>query len=288
MSNSTSPYASVVFLTKNGGAVFREALGAVLSQKTGFDFEVVVVDSGSTDGTLEFLKKQPVKLHSIPPESFNFGETRDLGFSLGQGEILITLSQDAVPEGTNWLQSLCKPFNDPTVAAVQGKEKPWTDRNIFFWNKSRLFYFTREIRRWYKLYQHIGMSFVNCAVRKAVWETNRLGRVEMSEDKVFQKMLATKGLQVLVANNAVVWHSHLYDRKSLIKRCMNEGMGLRKVGVIYSRYDMLLDMFHPMVWVALLYGLLTLQIRSSAELLFPFIRPISIYRGNNSIENYIN
>jgi len=46
-------------------------------------------------------KRQPVKLHSIPPDSFDFGVTRDPGFSLGKGEILVTLSQDGVPAGTD-------------------------------------------------------------------------------------------------------------------------------------------------------------------------------------------
>ncbi len=288
MNYSTSPYASVIFLTKNGGSLFRESLLAVLSQETDFDFEVVAVDSGSTDGTLEFLKEQPVNLHCIPPESFNFGTTRDLGFSLGRGEILITVSQDAVPAGTDWLQLLCKPFSDPDVAAVQGKEKPWTDRNLFFWNKSRLFYFTREIRRWYKIYQFVGMSFVNCAVRKSVWEKNHLGRVEMSEDKVFQKMLATQGQRIVVAQAAKVWHSHQYDQQSLAKRCKNEGLGWRVVGINYSRSDMILDMFHPLVWLALAYGLVTLQVRTAAELLFPWIRPISLYRGNHTTDKYLH
>jgi len=287
MNSSPMPYVSVIFLTKNGGSLFRESLLAVLSQKTDFAFEVVAVDSGSTDGTLELLKEQPVKLHTIPPESFNFGTTRDLGFSLGQGEILIALSQDAVPDGNNWLQLLCKPFNDPVVAAVQGKEKPWPDRNVSFWNKIGLFNFTREAKRWRKSHQGVGLSFVNCAVRRSVWEANHLGRVEMSEDKVFQKMLAAHGHRIVRAPEAKVWHSHQYDRRSLGKRCMNEGLGWRQVGVNYSRLEMLLDMFHPLIWLVLVYGLLALQIRTSAEFLFPWIRPFCLHEGNHSTDKYL-
>lgn len=278
---------SIIYLTRNGGSLFRKSLLAVLAQKTDLVFEVVVVDSGSTDGTLEFLNEQPVMVHCIPPESFNFGETRDLGFSLGKGKVLVTLSQDAVPAGDDWLQRLCSPFDDPTVAAVQGKERPWPDRTVFFWNKIGLFNFTREAKHWRKSHQGIGLSFVNCAVRRSVWEANRLGRVEMSEDKVFQKMLAAQDQRIVRAPEAKVWHSHQYDRQGLAKRCKNEGLGWRGVGVTYSRVDMLGDMLHPLVYLVLLYGLLTLQIRTSAELLFPWIRPLSLYEGNHAIGIYL-
>jgi rhamnosyltransferase len=259
-----------------------------MAQKTLFPFEILAVDSGSNDETLELLKGQSIKIHSIPQDNFNFGTTRDLGFSLGTGEILVTLSQDAVPSGNDWLENLCRPFSDPGIAAVQGKEIPWFSREVFFWDKIGVFHLVRASKHWAKLHQGIGLSFVNCAVRRSVWEANRIGRVEMSEDKVFQKMLVSNGHLVVRAPDAKVWHSHQYDLESFKKRCKNEGLGWRGVGVDYSRVDMWLDMFHPLILLILLFGLLTLQIRKPAELLFPWIRPISLYEGNHSIDSYIS
>jgi rhamnosyltransferase len=109
----------------------------------------------------------------------------------------------------------------------------------------------------------------------------------MSEDKVFQKMLVSNGHLVVRAPDAKVWHSHQYDWKSLAKRCKNEGLGWKNVGIDYLRADMIWDMFHPIILMVLVYGLVTLQIRSSTELLFPWIRPICIYEGNHSITCYI-
>jgi rhamnosyltransferase len=287
MNSSQIPFVSVIFLTRNGGSMFRESLQAVLSQETNFPFEIVAVDSGSNDGTLEFLKGQPVRLHSISPDSFNFGTTRDLGFSLGTGEILVTLSQDAVPAGNDWLRHLCEPFEDPCIAAVQGREVSWSGRDVFFWNKIGLFNFTRETQAWGRSHQGVGLSFVNCAVRRSVWEANRLDRVEMSEDKVFQKMLTEQGHRIVKAREAKVRHSHQYDRKGLVKRCKNEGMGWRNAGMNYSRSNMILDMFHPLIFLALIFGLVTFQVRTSAEFLFPWIRPICLYEGNHSSDSYI-
>lgn len=283
-----TPKVSIVFLTKNGGDLFRKALQSVFRQKVDFPFEVIAVDSGSTDGTLAVLEEYSVSTKHIASEEFNFGLTRDYGFSLGQGEILVTLSQDAIPAGTDWLSRLCKLFADPEVAVVQGQEVPPLDRDLFFWDKIRLFYFTREAKRWNRAYNGLGVSFVNCAIRRSVWAENRLGRVEMSEDKIFQKKLFDQGFRMVYEAEAKVWHSHQYDLNTLKKRCQNEGLGWSLAGIDYSRRDMLLDMCNPLIWLVFLYGLATLQLRTSAELLFPWVRPVCLFAGNHATKNYLH
>jgi len=283
-----TPKVSIIYLTRNGGPLLRQSLESVFRQKVDFPFEVIAVDSGSTDSTFEDIAELPVRVERIAADAFNFGLTRDYGFSLGEGEILVTISQDAVPVGDDWLELLCRPFSDPTIAAVQGREIPWPGRDVFFWHKIGLFNFTREAIGWRRSHHDVGLSFVNCAVRRSVWEANRIGRVEMSEDKVFQKMLTGQEFRIVKVREAKVWHSHQYDRQDLEKRCKNEGMGWRNVGVSYSRINMFMDMLHPLIFLALAYGLVTLQIRTSAELLFPWIRPRCIYEGNHSTDKYIS
>ncbi|WP_027713859.1 glycosyltransferase [Desulfuromonas sp. TF] len=285
--NSITPKASIIYLTKNGGELFRQSLDSVFHQECDFPFEVVVVDSGSTDGTLEFLERYPVRLVQIAPGEFNFGLTRDYGFSLGAGEIIVSLSQDAVPAGSAWLQTLCTPFADPEVAVAQGVEAIPGDREVFFWDRIRLSYYTRETVRWKMRHEGVGLSFVNCALRKSVWMENPMGPVEMSEDKIFQRNLARHGHRIVLVPEAEAWHGHQYDRRSLEKRSRNEGLGWRLVDIDYSRRDMLLDIFHPLIWAVLVYGLVTLQVRTSAELLFPWIRPLNLYRGNRSGGRYV-
>ena len=107
-----------MILTKNGGETFKASLGKIYQQETVFPFEVVAVDSGSTDSTLELLKKYPVRLFQIPPEKFKFGPTRDFGFEQAKGEIIVTISQDVIPIEKNWLTNLVSPFDDPTISAV--------------------------------------------------------------------------------------------------------------------------------------------------------------------------
>lgn len=278
---------SIVYLTKNGGAVFRESLEAVFSQEAPFEFEVIAVDSGSTDGTLEILKERPVRVHSIKPEEFNFGLTRDYGFSLARGGIVIAMSQDAVPAGRSWLKDLVAPFDDPSVAAVQGVEEIPPGADVFYWHKARLFYYTRECTGWIRRHGGIGLSFVCCAVRRSVWEENRLGAVEMSEDKVFQKKLREKRKRIIMQGKAAVFHSHQYGIVELARRCENEGLGWRNVGQGYSAVDMVRDFFNFGVMLGYLRGLVRCEIRKPAEFLFPFIRPVFIFRGNHFTKRYV-
>lgn len=282
-----NPLASIVYLTKNGGSLFEESLKAVYEQKCSYEYEVIAVDSGSTDGTIEVLKRYPVRIYQIRPEEFNFGLTRDYGFSLAKGEILISLSQDAVPVGPDWLNNMLSPFKDESVAVVQGMDILPINQNLFYWERIRKFYFTRESRNWIKSHHGIGLSFTSCAISRKVWEENPLGRIEMSEDKVFQKRISDKGHKIISKRDAMDYHSHLYNIVNLARRCENEGLGWRMVGQNYSLLDMFLDLFNPVIFVAFLYGAVTLRIRRPAEVLFPIIRPVYIYRGNHFSKSYV-
>src|SRR6185369_16032418 len=181
--------ASIIYLTKNGGELFRRSLEAVLSQDVDFPIEVVAVDSGSTDGTLEYLQAQPVRLYRMPAEEFNFGLTRDYAFSLAEGEFIVSISQDAVPANHQWLRDLLAPFAYDAIAAVQGIDLLPDDRPVFYWDSVGMFYQTRDCRKWNERHHGIGLSFANCALRRSVWQENQIGRVAMSEDRVFQKRI---------------------------------------------------------------------------------------------------
>ena len=99
---------SIIILTKNARNQFRDVLKAIFSQNTKYKFEVIVVDSGSTDETLKIAKEFDTKLFQIPPEEFGHGKTRNYGAKLAKGKFLIYLTQDAIPSETNWLDQLLK------------------------------------------------------------------------------------------------------------------------------------------------------------------------------------
>jgi rhamnosyltransferase len=92
---------------KNGGSRLERVLTAVYAQRTGFLFEVVAIDSGSTDNSLEILRRFPVRLVQIAPEEFSHSKTRNLGAARAAARMYyIFLNQDAVPSDEFWLENL--------------------------------------------------------------------------------------------------------------------------------------------------------------------------------------
>ncbi|MGL6337900.1 MAG: glycosyltransferase family 2 protein, partial [Waterburya sp.] len=102
--------ASVVIPVKNGDEFLDEVLQQVLSQKTDFAYEVIVIDSGSTDRSLEIIKNYDVNLIQIDAKKFNHGLTRNLGVQKSSGEFIAFVTQDATPVNDQWLQNLVMPL----------------------------------------------------------------------------------------------------------------------------------------------------------------------------------
>lgn len=100
---------SVIIPTKNGTKTLDRVLSAVFKQKTIYRYEVIVVDSGSTDNTLGVLSNYPVRLYEISPEEFSHSRTRNYGATLSRAaSYLVFLNQDAIPTDDHWLENLVK------------------------------------------------------------------------------------------------------------------------------------------------------------------------------------
>ena len=135
MSSNNSPAISVVIPVKNEAKKIRACIEGILSQTVPV-IEVVVVDSGSTDGTLEVLKEyEIVKVLQIPPDEFNHGQTRNLGVSHTNGEFVLLTVGDARAYNEFWIEELLKGFADEEVAGVCGQQvvPHDTDKNPVEW-----------------------------------------------------------------------------------------------------------------------------------------------------------
>ena len=112
---------SIVIPTKNGGHLFEKVLDAVFKQKTEYEYEVICVDSGSKDGTLDVIRKYPCRLFQIEPSEFGHGKTRNYGASKGNGTYIIFITQDALPATDTWLQNFIDAMKmDPEIVGGFG------------------------------------------------------------------------------------------------------------------------------------------------------------------------
>ena len=276
-----SPDVTIAILTRNAGPVLPRLLDAVFAQETGRAFEVLVIDSGSTDTTLGYLGRYPVRLLQIPTGEFNWGKTRDFAYQQASAPLMVNLSQDAVPMRTDWLDSLLRPLEDPGVGASCGSSVPDPERGFgqFAWERNGYFYFTREIRKFVGKYGR-GLSFANSAVPRSVWEKLRFSEQPTGEDFQFQVSLHGAGYAIAFPVDAPVLHHHNYSFGGMVRRCRNEGYSLRLMGCPYTELDLLADLLGPAKYVQWLRELRYRRLHTAAEFAFPVARPVAVYLGS--------
>ncbi|QYR21217.1 glycosyltransferase family 2 protein [Paenibacillus sp. sptzw28] len=235
---------SVILPTYNGIEYIDEVLTAVFSQKTQYKYEVIVVDSGSVDGTIEIVKKYPVRYYAIDKKEFGHGKTRNYAASLANGEFLVFITQDATPANDSWLDELIAGFHlDSAVACVFGKHIPRADcnpttqkdiiyhfKNFSVTNEPLIQYVADNEEGWEHYRNNQGwMAFnsnVNSALRKDVWEQIKFRDVIYSEDQLMGKDIMENKYKKVYSPTASVIHSHSYPLNQYIKRFFDEYRGL--------------------------------------------------------------
>jgi rhamnosyltransferase len=236
--------ATVVVLTYNAKPWIEEQLKAVLNQKAPFEFEILIIDSGSTDGTLEVVKRtRGVRLHEIPNSEFGHGKTRNLAAELGRGEIIVYLTHDAVPATKNWLEEMVRPFGlSDKVVCAYGKQIPRGDccptvkRDVIgVFAGFGPDHFTPiqqanpHITDQASLDAISFFSDVNSAVRRDLL----LGQIpyqdlDYSEDYALGRDVIRAGLMKAYAPLGAVVHSHSYAPMKYFRRMYDEMMGMKK------------------------------------------------------------
>ena len=112
---------SIIVPAYNGGNTIKGCLSAALNQSISRDdYEVIVVDDGSTDGTGDMVKRFPVRYICQP----NRGpaSARNHGAREAIGKIILFTDSDCVP-AYKWVEEMTKPFEKPDVIAVKGAYK---------------------------------------------------------------------------------------------------------------------------------------------------------------------
>jgi glycosyltransferase involved in cell wall biosynthesis len=122
---------SVIIPTKNAGEEFDYTLRRVFQQEGIGEIELVIVDSGSKDRTIEISKAYTNNIVQILPEDFHHARTRNLGSEKASGDFLVFTVQDAFPVGNHWLYKLLTPVNQGLAAAASCRQVPRSDADLF-------------------------------------------------------------------------------------------------------------------------------------------------------------
>ena len=233
-------HVTVAILTYNAADWLPRLLDGIAAQKTKRKVEILVIDSGSSDNTLEILKKHTkVRLHQIPNSEFSHGGTRNLAVDMANGEYVLFLTQDAIPAHEYWLEAMVEPFElSDKVGCVVGKQIPWPDAPVTI---------KREV---YSVFKGLGpddsvslarhndisekfsmintfMSNTNSAVRKDLHAQIPFREVNYAEDQGLGIDMLKAGYYKAYAPLGAVNHSHDYGVREYFRRKFDEYVGLR-------------------------------------------------------------
>ncbi len=229
----------MVIPVKDGGPDLQRCLDGITAQRTGTEeVEVVVVDSGSTDGSVAVARAAGARVHEIAPSEFNHGATRNLGASLARGDRLVFTSQDAHAERDDWLVQLTAPLADPAVAGAYGRQVAHEDASPseqFFLD---FLYGPRS--RVQRAGERIGpqdtlFSNVNAAIRRDVLERFPfVDDIVMSEDQEWSARVLKAGYELHYVAGAAVRHSHPYTLRQAFRRFYDSGLSARQSYLVES------------------------------------------------------
>jgi rhamnosyltransferase len=221
---------SIIIPVKNGITTIKQCLDAIYSQTLINQTEVIIIDSGSTDGTLDILKNYPVRLYQIPPEEFNHGATRNYGVSLAKGDFIMMTVQDAIAMDNSWLEKLLTHFKDKSVAGVCGMQMvPQSAQiNPFDWTRPvnqpavRKFQFKNasefHILPPHKKREICGWDDVNSMYRKTLLVKYPFEHVKFGEDIRWAVKIINAGYKIVYDPNAKVAHYHPFDKTNEFNR----------------------------------------------------------------------
>src|SRR5687767_2613278 len=102
----SEPLVSIILRSYNEGWALKETLPALQAQNYG-NWELIVFDSGSTDGSIELLKAaKPAHLNVSKPSDYNPSKVINDGMRQAKSSFGIYLNAGATPQGNNWLRPL--------------------------------------------------------------------------------------------------------------------------------------------------------------------------------------
>jgi len=234
------PSVSVVIPVLNAAAFLPDLLKALFTQEPHPPHEVILVDSFSTDSTREIALSDS-RIRVIPISDFSHGRARNLGAREARGDIIVLLTQDALPAGPNWLVRLLEPLADPVVAAAYSRQVPRpgtapTERFFLLTHFPDLGPIRREKGgRPYLGLEDVFFSNVSAAIRKDVLLKFPFDEeLIMSEDQQFARDILDNGYAMVYQPASVVIHSHRYTLKHVFRRYFDSVYSLTK---IFSGHD---------------------------------------------------
>ncbi|BBI36172.1 glycosyltransferase family 2 protein [Cohnella abietis] len=224
---------SVIIPTLNAASYLNGLLTRLLDQSVVLN-EIIVVDSMSNDNTIEVAQRLGATVLSIDRSSFDHGATRNFAASHAKGDILVYITQDALPSGYHFIEELIAPFEDSQVVAAYGRQVARPEADPIERMTREFNYSMKPIRKSMADVNRYGIKtffFTNVcsAMRKDFFD--KVGGfpepIISNEDMIFAAKCILQGYSIVYTPKASVVHSHHFTLMQQFRRHFDIGVSLR-------------------------------------------------------------
>jgi rhamnosyltransferase len=218
---------SIIIRTFNEQQYLDELLSKITEQESKLsDIEVVIVDSGSTDRTLEIAEKHECRITHIPKKEFTFGRSLNIGCEFSRGDIFVFVSGHCIPANRIWLDELIKPIIDGKASYTYGRQEAFGTTKF-----SEKCHFDK----WFPSYSKIPQSDyfcnnANAALERSTWD--RFGFEEDLtglEDMFLGKQILDHKMPLAYVASASVHHIHNERWRQVKLRYEREAIALQRI-----------------------------------------------------------
>jgi len=219
------PTCSIVIRAFNEEAHIGRLLEGIHHQSVK-DVQIIVVDSGSTDQTVEIAHRDGAEVVHINPRDFTFGRSLNLGVSYAKADIVVIASAHVYPVYPDWLERLLEPFKDSDTAMTYGKQR---GPEMSQFSENQIF------THWYpdesQLNQcHPFCNNANASIRRSIWEKQPYDEnLPALEDLAWAKWALENGYKLSYVAEAEIIHVHNESPRGIFNRYRREGMAFKQI-----------------------------------------------------------
>lgn len=226
---------SIIIPTYNAKNNIENLIANLKKQRLTEKIEIIIIDSSSSDGTAEFCKVQnSIKFIQIKKSDFNHGHTRNLAVEASSGDILVFMTQDAIPLNDSFLYEITKPIREKIATAAYGRQVAGSSATTLEKLTRDFNYPERDVVKSKSDIKNLGIKtffFTNVcsAIEKNVFKklNGFPDDAILNEDMLFAYKLIMSGQKIMYASKARVIHFHNYTCMQQLRRNFDIGASLK-------------------------------------------------------------